>query len=39
MTDTKILLGNRVRSLRRAGDLSQEELGERADISPKYCDL
>ena len=36
MTDTKILLGKRLRSLRRLNDLSQEQLGENANISAKY---
>ena len=36
MADTKASLGKRIRSLRRLNDLSQEQLGERANISAKY---
>jgi transcriptional regulator with XRE-family HTH domain len=36
MEDTKILLGKRVRSLRRQKDYSQEQLAEKAAISGKY---
>ncbi len=36
MADTKTLLGKRIRSLRRLNDLSQEQLGEKANISAKY---
>lgn len=35
-TKTKILLGKRIRHLRRTKDLSQEELAEKANISSKY---
>ena len=36
MEDTKILLGKRVRSLRRQKDYSQEQFAEKAEISGKY---
>jgi transcriptional regulator with XRE-family HTH domain len=36
MSDTKILLGKRIRSLRRRKDYSQEQLAEKASISGKY---
>lgn len=36
MSETKILLGKRIRSLRRIKDLSQEELAEKANMSGKY---
>ena len=36
MADTKALIGKRMRSLRRLNDLSQEQLGEKANISTKY---
>ena len=36
MSDTKILLGKRIRSLRRLKDYSQEQLAEKANISGKY---
>ena len=36
MADTKTLVGKRIRSLRKLNDLSQEQLGERANISAKY---
>jgi len=36
MAETKSLLGKRIRSLRRLGDLSQEQLAESARISVKY---
>jgi transcriptional regulator with XRE-family HTH domain len=36
MPETKVLLGMRIRSLRRQYDYSQEQLAERANISGKY---
>lgn len=36
MTEAKILLGKRIRSLRRSKDYSQEEFAELAEISGKY---
>lgn len=36
MADTKLLLGKRIRYLRRLGDLSQEDLAEKAGVSHKY---
>ena len=36
MAETKVLLGRRIRSLRRKNDYSQEQLAERANISGKY---
>lgn len=36
MADSKILVGKRIRSLRKLRDLSQEQLAEQADISSKY---
>ena len=36
MAETKILLGKRIRTLRRINDLSQEELAEKASMSGKY---
>ena len=36
MAETKILLGKRIRTLRRINDLSQEELAEKANMSGKY---
>ncbi len=36
MADTKLLLGKRLRYLRRLDDLSQEDLAEKAGVSHKY---
>lgn len=36
MADSRLLVGKRIRSLRKIRDLSQEELAEKADISSKY---
>jgi XRE family aerobic/anaerobic benzoate catabolism transcriptional regulator len=36
MSETKVLLGKRIRSLRRLKDYSQEQLAEKAGISGKY---
>jgi len=36
MSETKILLGKRIRTLRRINDLSQEQLAEKANMSGKY---
>jgi len=36
MSETKILLGKRIRMLRRINDLSQEQLAEKAKMSGKY---
>ena len=36
MSETKILLGRRIRTLRRINDLSQEQLAEKASMSGKY---
>jgi transcriptional regulator with XRE-family HTH domain len=36
MPDTKLLLGKRIRYLRRLNDLSQEDFAEKAGISHKY---
>jgi transcriptional regulator with XRE-family HTH domain len=36
MTEFKILLGKRIRALRRSKDLTQEQLGEKAGINYKY---
>jgi transcriptional regulator with XRE-family HTH domain len=36
MADTKLLLGKRIRYLRRLDDLSQEDLAEKAGVSHKY---
>lgn len=36
MSETKIMLGKRIRTLRRINDLSQEELAEKANVSGKY---
>lgn len=36
MADNRLLVGKRIRSLRKIRDLSQEELAEKADISSKY---
>ena len=36
--DPQIGLGKAIRALRQEGKLSQETLGHRADIHPKYCD-
>ena len=36
MKNTKILLGKRIRYLRRSKDFSQEQLAEKANISSKY---
>ncbi len=36
MADTKVLLGKRIRTLRRQKDYSQEQLAEQANISGKY---
>lgn len=36
MTDTKVLLGRRIKSLRRNKDYSQEQLAENAGVSAKY---
>ena len=36
MAETKILLGRRIRTLRRINDLSQEQLAEKASMSGKY---
>lgn len=36
MPETKIMLGKRIRTLRRINDLSQEELAEKANVSGKY---
>jgi len=36
MPENRKLLGRRIRSLRRARDLSQEQLAEKAGISDKY---
>lgn len=36
MTNIKILLGRRIRALRRSQDLTQEQLGEKAGINYKY---
>ncbi len=36
MAETKILLGRRIRTLRRINDLSQEQLAEKANMSGKY---
>lgn len=36
MAETKVLLGKRIRTLRRQYDYSQEQLAEKANISGKY---
>ena len=36
MAGTKMLLGKRIRNLRRIKDLSQEKLAEKANVSSKY---
>jgi len=36
MAETKVLLGKRIRTLRRKYDYSQEQLAEKANISGKY---
>lgn len=36
MTNFKVLLGRRIRALRRLQDLTQEQLGEKAGINYKY---
>ncbi|QTA78514.1 HTH domain-containing protein, Cro/C1-type [Desulfonema limicola] len=36
MEDTKILLGKRIRNLRKESGISQEGLAEQTDISAKY---
>lgn len=36
MADTKLLLGKRIRDLRKQGDMSQEGLAEKAGVSHKY---
>jgi len=36
MSNTRELLGKRIRSLRRLADLSQEGLAEKAGMSSKY---
>ena len=36
MADSRLLLGKRIRSLRKIRNLSQEQLAEKADISSKY---
>jgi transcriptional regulator with XRE-family HTH domain len=36
VADSRLLVGKRIRSLRKIRDLSQEELAEKADISSKY---
>lgn len=36
MTYFKVLLGRRIRALRRSQDLTQEQLGEKAGINYKY---
>ena len=36
MANTKTLLGNRIRTLRRIKNYSQEEFAEKAEISSKY---
>ena len=34
--DTKELIGSRIKELRKKKGLSQEELSEKADITPNY---
>lgn len=34
--DTKELIGNRIKELRKKRELSQEQLSEKADITPNY---
>jgi transcriptional regulator with XRE-family HTH domain len=36
VADSRLLVGKRIRSLRKIKDLSQEKLAEKADISSKY---
>lgn len=36
MADSRLLIGKRIRSLRKIRDLSLEQLAEKADISSKY---